>query len=318
MNCQHDVAVENAFVDAPVEGVSAPSAFSDGIINKSPAKKTAILMTFIGICCIAIGYVLFWIANLALGGDGVANSNIITSLDPEYQIIGRILTSLIHSVILVFAVIAIIYAIKLFFKKNDPAIAISKVSLLPKVLFFFAVFACVDAFIVFFFTLTGNSIVGFEEISIGLDGEELQERSLLQSNYELISIVVASWGYGKLGVSEMIAGKEDSTLALIAAIGFGLLVLAYSIVNIYLFSKVTTYYTTIASTVDGAQYDKGTKPPFVLSVIFAVFNLGFAVASVIAGVWVDAVIQLGMAIFLGCGAWMFLLLHKDLHKTSVD
>lgn len=313
MNSQHDVVAE-----APVQGNAAPTAFSDGRIKKTAAKKTAMLMTFIGVCCVAIGYVLFWVANIILGGDGVSNSNIITSLSPQYQLIGRVATSAVHTAILAGAIIAIVYAIKLFVNKGDPAISVSKISLFPKVLFFFAVFACVDAFIVFFFTLTGNSIVGFEEISIGLNGEELQERSLLQTNYELITIVVASWGYGKLGVDEMFAGKEDSTLAMIAAIGFGLVVLVYAIVNIYLMSKVTTYYTTLSSTVDGAQYDKGTKPPFVLSVIFAVFNLGFAAASLMAGVWVDAVIQAGMALFLGCGAWMFFLLHKDLHKTSVD
>ena len=318
MNCQHDVAVENAAMDAPVENVSAPFAFSDGIVNKSNAKKASVLATFVGICLIAIGYLLFWVVNLALGGDGVSNSNIITELDPKYQIIGRILTCLIHGVILAFAIVAIVYAVRLYLKKSDLGLAVSKVSLLPKVLFFFAVFACVDAFIVFFFTLTGNSIVGFEEITQSLTGEDMQERSLLQTNYELISIVVASWGYGKLGVSEMFAGKEDSTFAMIAAISFGLFVLAYAIVNIYLFSKVTSYYSTLASTADGAQYDKGTKPPFVLSVVFAVFNFGFAVASLISGVWVDAIIQLGMATFLGAGAWMCLLFHKDLHKTSVD
>ena len=313
MDYQNDVAVET-----PVQIVDAKRTMFDGRVKQSAAKQISALITLIGICLVAIGYVLFWVANVALGGDGVSNSNIITSLSTEYQMIGRILTSLIHTVILAFAVIAVIYAVKFFFKSGEPAIAVAKVSLFPKVLFFFAVFACVDAFIVFFFTLTGNSIVGFEEITQSLDGQDMQERSLLQTNYELITIVVASWGYSKLGLSEMFAGKEDSTFAMIAAISFGLVVLAYAIVNIYLMSRVTTYYTTLASTVDGAQYDKGTKPPFVLSVIFAVFNLGFAAASLMAGVWVDAVIQLGVALFLGSGAVMFLLLHKDLHKTSVD
>ena len=68
----------------------------------------------------------------------------------------------------------------------------------------------------------------------------------------------------------------------------------------------------------GAQYDKDNKPPVILSIIIAVVYVALAVISLIAGNWVDAIIQIGTAMFLGAEAWMFSVVHKELRVSSAD
>lgn len=254
------------------------------------------ILTFAGVCLIALGYVAMWIVNIAMFGRGFSNSFIIKSM------LGRILASVVFSVILVAAVFAIVYAIRLYLKKDHPAISLSKISIFPRVMAIFSIFATLDAFFMFFYAILFNSVVGIT----------------FNNNYQVIGKILDYTGYYNLGVTASVAGAEDSVLAIIAAVFFGMALVAFCAFGFYLFTRIKSYMNVLMNTYAGAQYDRDNKPPFIVSLVMAGLYLVFAVVSLIAGVWVDAIIQLGTALFLGAGAWMFKNIHKELRATSVE
>lgn len=302
--CQHEYADDMSVCpncgaknkpEAVEEAVSA-SETRTVAINTNGKNKLPFILTFASLLVVAIGYIMFWVANIALNGKGVANSKLITS------IFGRIMTSVVHTLILVPCVIAIIYVIRMVMKKEHVANSLSKISLFPKVLSLFAIFSCIDAFCMFFYALLGNAIVGVT----------------YDSNYEIIGAITNFWGYRGLGITKAVANMEDSALAIVVTIGFALFTFLFVAFSFFIYNRITAYYNTLTNTATGAQYDKDTKPPVILSFVFAGLNVALAVASLMAGVWVDAVIQIGTALFLGAGAWMFMVIHKQLHSTSVE
>lgn len=304
-NCLHEIADDvQSCPDCGAELTSSsekeieatPSA--DAVINTSGARKLPFIFTFVGVCLIALGYLAFWVANLALGGEGVANSAMITS------VLGRVATCLVHSVILAAAIVAIIYAVKIFLNKGNLAFSIYRFNFLPRVLTIFSVFAMLDGFVIFFVATISNSIVG--------------EKLTWLNNYYAIAEITENIGYAGLGIREEIELLSDGFLAVASAVLFGLSFLAFSAVSFFLFGKIKNYYMILANTANGAQYDKDNKPPIILSFVMAALYVGLAVISLIAGVWVDAIIQIGMSIFLGACGWMFISVHTDLRKTSVE
>lgn len=304
-NCLHEIADDvQSCPDCGAELTSAPEmkteakTAGDAVINTSGVRKMPFILTFAGVCLIALGYLAFWIANVALGGKGVANSNMITS------VIGRVATSLVHSIILAAAIVAIVYAIKIAANKGSLAFSIYRFNFLPKVLTVFSVFSILDGFVIFFISAISNSIVG--------------EGLIWDNNYMTIAEITENIGYAGLEIAADVVAKSDGILAIVSAVLFGLSFLAFSAVSFYLFGKIRNYYLTLANTANGAQYDKDNKPPVVLSFVMAGLYVCLAVISLIANVWVDAIIQLGMAMFLGAGAWLFMLVHGDLRKTSVE
>ena len=254
------------------------------------------ILTFAGVCLIAFGYIALWIVNIAMFGRGFSNSFIIKTT------IGRILASAVYSVILVAAVIAIVYAIRLFLKKDHPAISLYKISIFPRIMALFSIFAALDAFFMFFFAILFNSVVGISH----------------ENNFQVIGMILDYTGYYNLGVSASVAGMQDSAFALIAAIVFGIVLVAFCAFGFYLFTRIRGYMNVLSNTYAGAQYDRDNKPPVTVSFVMAGLYLAFAVVSLMAGVWVDALIQLGTALFLGAGAWMFMIIHKELRATSVE
>lgn len=280
-------------------------------VDTNGAKKLPFLLSFISVCVMALGYIAFWIANLALSGGGVSNSNMVVDVVKkgsktvrEMSTLAGVLVSLVYTVVLAACIVAIVYAVRIYMNKGHTALSLSRISLLPKVLMAFSAFSCVDAFVVFFFTAIGNSVVG--------------ENLNYANNFELIGKVTEFWGYGGLGITSSVSGMEDSVIAVIAAVLFGLVNLAFAVFSVYVYSKICAYYRVLTNTSAGAQYDKGNKPPVIISFVFAGIYAVLAVISLIAGVWVDAIIQLATAMFAGAGAWMFMSVHNDLKKTSVD
>ena len=254
------------------------------------------ILTFAGVCLIAIGYVAMWIVNIAMFGRGFSNSFIIKSM------LGRILASVVFSVILAAAVFAIIYAVRLFLKKDHPAVSLHRMSIFPRVMSIFSIFATLDAFFMFFYAILFNSIVGIT----------------YDNNYQVIDKILDFAGYYNLGVTGSVAGKEDSVLAIICAVLFGVVLVAFCAVGFYVFARIKGYMTVLMNYCAGSQYDKDNKPPVIISFVMSGLYLAFAVVSFIGGVWVDAIIQLGTALFLGAGAWMFMNIHKQLRATSVE
>lgn len=263
------------------------------------SRKTGLLpciLAFGGACLVALGYIAMWIVNLTMFGRGFSNSFIIKTT------LGRIIASAVYSVILVAAVFAIIYAFKLYMKKEHVAVALYKMSILPRVMAFFSIFACLDAFFMFFYAILFNSIVGIT----------------FENNFQVIGKILDYTGYWGLGVSNSVAGMEDSVFAIIAAIVFGLALVAFCAFAFYVFNRIRNYMLTLSNTYVGAQYDKDNKPPVIVSFVMAGLYLALAVVSLMSGVWVDAIIQFGTALFLGAGAWVFMKIHNELRATSVE
>ncbi len=307
-NCQHEIADDvqicpncgaNVAAAEDAQVAPTPATPSSVAINMNGARKIPFVVAFFALCLVAVGYIAYVVCNIALKGDMVANAGFITSM------VGRVAVSLIRGVILVFAVIAIVSIFKAYKSKGDLFNNMTRFSYLFKVLSIFAIFTILDMFVIFFFALIGNSVVG--------------DTLTYKTNYELIEVITNFWGYDGLKLSKtLFKGAEDGTLALVCAVGFGLFCFVYSIYNAVVMSKLKDYTSTLTGLTGGYQYDKDTKSPFVWTVIVVPFYIFSGVASIIAGVYVNAIIQLGMAIFLCALAFAFKGLHKDLLRTSAD
>ncbi|MBQ8689942.1 MAG: hypothetical protein IJ515_06235 [Clostridia bacterium] len=295
------VAAPEAEVQA-TEAVEIPKVDSNEG-TKFDAKHPWFLflaIAFGGVCLIALGYVLFWVANAFLGGAGVSNSFMITST------VGRILTSVVFSVILAAAIISIVYAVKIFVSGGkDLAADVSHFSLLPSVMYLFSIFSLIDSGIIFFFSMLGDSIAG-----VGTQ--------VIANSYDVISQILDFMGFSGLGVEQIALGMEDNTGGVILSILFGLCILAYAIAGVVLWGQVKDYHRTLINTAEGSQYDKGNKPPFIFSLVMAGLNLALAVVALISGNWVDAVIKIAIAVYLVGLALSFKSIHKVLHLTSID
>lgn len=256
------------------------------------------ILTFVGVCVIAAGYIAMWIANLTMYGIGFSNSDMIKTTT------GRIMASGVYSIILATCLFAIFFAIRMFMKKDHLAISVARISWLPRILSYFAIFSCVDAFVVFFYATLGNSIVG--------------EKLFYKNNYQIISTITNFVGYDRLGLAAKTAVLEDSVLAIICAVLFGLVAISFCAATVFVYMKIKAYYDVLMNTAAGAQYDKDNKPPVVLSFIIAAVYIALAVVSFMAGNWVDAIIQIGTAMFLGAGAWVFIVVHKELRASSEE
>ena len=297
MNCQNceqelanNVQVETEGTEPKVEATPAAKA--------SGKPSVPYIVAFGSVCLLALGYVLMWVSNAFLRGAGVANAGFITSA------IGRIAACLVHSAILAAAITAIIFAYKMYCdSKTELSIRISKVSILPKIVYFFSVFSCIDMGVSMFLCILGSSIVGIGDIA---------------NNYDIVAEVVDFWGYAGLGIAEKVHTMQDNLGAVIVAILFGFIAFAVSIGNIIVYNNVKNYYDTLTATAEGSQYDKGNKPPYLLSLIFAGINVVLAIIALISGVWVEAIIKLALAGYLASHAFVFKEIHTELRKTSVE
>ncbi len=308
-NCQHEIAddvqicpncganVAPVAEALPTSGVATASAPS--VINMNGTRKIPFIVAFVALCVVAVGYLAYIVSNIALEGDFVASATFIKT------ILGRIAVSLVRAIIPVSLVIAIVALFKAYKSKGDLFDNLMKVQFATRVLSIFAIFTIIDMFVIFFYLLIGNSVVG--------------DALTYKSNFELLDAVSKFAGYEGLELSKTVfKGLEDGIGALAFAVGFGLVAFAYSIYNAVVLNKVKYYCEALAGFSGGAQYDKDTKSPFVWMLVVLPYYIFGGVLSVMAGVYVNAVIQLGMAILLCSLAFAFRGLHKDLIKTSAD
>ena len=296
MNCQN-CEQELANVQEAVEAVQ-PEAEVKPDVKVSKKPSVPYIAAFASVCLLALGYVLMWVSNAFLGGAGVANAGFITST------FGRIAACLVHSAILTPTIVAIIYAYKLYRdSKTELSIRVSRVAILPKLLYFFSAFSCIDMGISMFICILGSSIVGIGDIA---------------NNYDIIAEVIDFWGYAGIGIADKVHTMQDGVGAVIVTVLFGFIAFASTIGNILLYSKVKNYYDTLVATAEGSQYDKGNKPPYILAFVFAGLNVVFAVLALISGVWVEAIIKLALAGYLASHALIFKEVHTELRKTSVE
>ena len=283
MNCQN-CEQELANVQEVVESVQ-PEAEVQPDAKARTLPPIPHLAAFGSIVLMALGYVLMWVSNLFIRGAGVANAGFVTS------VVGRIAACLVHSAILAAVIFAIIYGYKIYKDANTEFnIRISKISILPKILYFFAVFSCIDAGVSMFLCILGNSIVGIGNIN---------------NNYDIIAEVVDFWGYSGLGLSQAVHGMQDGVGAVIVAVLFGFASFAVSVFSIIVYNNVKNYYDTLVATIEGSQYDKGNKPPYILPFVLAGINVALAIVSLIAGAWVEGIIKLATAGYLVSHAFIF-------------
>ena len=288
MNCQN---CEQGLADN-VQVENAP------VVKSSNKPSVPYIAAFASISLLALGYVLMWVSNAFLKGAGVANAGFITSA------FGRIAACLVHSAILAPAIVAIIFAYKLYRNsKSELSIKVARISVLPKILYFFSVFSCIDTGVSMFLCILGSSIVGIGDIN---------------NNYDIVAEVVDFWGYAGIGIADKVHTMQDGLGALILTILFGFVAFASSIGNIIVYNHVRNYYETLVATAEGSQYDKGNKPPYILPFVFAGINVVFAVLALISGVWVEAIIKLALAGYLASHALIFKGVHTELRKTSVE
>jgi hypothetical protein len=292
-NCEQELAnVQEVTETTNPETEVKPAACA------SAKPSVPYIIAFASTCLLALGYVLMWVSNLFLKGNGVANAGFITST------FGRIAACLVHTAILAPAIVAIIYAYKLYRdSKTELSIKASKIAILPKLLYFFAAFSCIDTGISMFLCILGSSIVGIGDIV---------------NNYDIIAEVVDFWGYAGIGIADKVHTMQDGIGAVIVTVLFGFISFAFSIGNIIVYNNVKNYYDTLVATSEGSQYDKGNKAPFILPLIFAGINVVFAIIALIGGVWVEAIIKLAIAGYLASHALIFKALHTELRKTSVE
>jgi len=257
-------------------------------------------VTFGAVCLMALGYLLMWVSNLFLGGSGVANAAFITS------VVRRIIVCLIYSAILAPAVVAILYAVKMFLDtKTDLKLRINRVGILPQALHAFAFFSVIDSGVIFFFSMLGGAIVGLGN-------------NVIANSYDVIVQILKYWGYNFPALEEKVLSMQDGVGGTILSVLMGAIVLVSSVAHVLLYGKLKNYYNTLANTAAGAQYDKDTKPPYIFALILAGANLVYAILSFVAGGWIEGIIKLGVAAYLAGSAVAFKTLHNDLHKTSVD
>ena len=293
-NCEQELATNAQVVTEGAE----PAAEAKPATKASNKPSLPYIVAFASVCLLALGYVLMWVSNAFLGGAGVANAGFINST------FGRIAVCLVHTAVLAPAVVAIIYALKMNRDgKTELGARVAKTAILPKLLYFFSVFSCIDMGVSMFLCILGSSIVGIGDIV---------------NNYDIIAEVVDFWGYAGLGLADKVHTMQDSIGAVIVTVLFGFLAFAFAIGNIIVYNNIKNYYETLSATADGSQYDKGNKPPFILSLVFAGLNLVFAIVALIGGVWVEAVIKLALAGYLASHAFVFKALHTELRKTSVE
>lgn len=297
MNCQN--CEQELATNAQVVTEGAEPEVAEKPAAKASAKPSLpYIAAFASVCLLALGYVLMWVSNAFLGGAGVANAGFITST------FGRIAVCLVHTAVLAPAVVAILYAFKMHRdSKTELSLKVSRVAILPKLLYFFSVFSCIDMGVSMFLCILGSSIVGIGDIN---------------NNYDIIAEVVDFWGYSGLGLADKVHTMQDGVGAVIVTVLFGFAAFAFTIGNIIVYNNVKNYYDTLAATAEGSQYDKGNKPPFILSLVFAGLNVVFAIVALVGGAWVEAIIKLALAGYLASHAFVFKEIHAELRKTSVE
>ena len=257
-------------------------------VVKSIASKKAIApcaIAFASICLMGIGCLLMWIFNMLLPGmgffsiaDGMTKSTF-----------GKLLVSVIHSIIPVLGIVAAISMIKIICRKNvGLANNIRNINLLNKGMHMFAMFSLVDMGVIFFV-------------------------SILKHNHYIISRTLNFMGYEGIGYK-----KTDDKGGVVISIIYAVLCLVVPVVLTICYNAIKEYFKKLENSANGAQFDKGNKAPFGFAIIAACLNFVLAVVAMISGVYVDGVIFLACSAYMIANALYVIFVNKDLLKTSFD
>ena len=288
--CEEIIEVVEETVKKEEEVTYSPAV---NIITSKKAKVPFII-GFSSVCLMAVAYLMMWIFNLALPKLGFfSNSLIIKSF------FGRAMTSLVHSVIFAFAIVAIVSFIKIMVKKKAGlASNIKNINLLNSGMFIFSMFSVIDMGVIFFV-------------------------SVLKHNHEVIAQTLRFMGYSGLGydgyVKELVkADKAETFGGTLVAILYALICVVAPIMLVVSYNAVKDYVKKLQNSASGAQFDKGNKAPFVFAFIAAGINFAFAVVAFISGVYIDGVIFLANTAYMVANALYVMNIHKDLLETSFD
>jgi len=288
--CEEIIEVVEETVKKEEEVTYSPAV---NIITSKKAKVPFII-GFSSVCLMAVAYLMMWIFNLALPKLGFfSNSLIIKSF------FGRVMTSLVHSVIFAFAIVAIVSFIKIMVKKKAGlASNIKNINLLNSGMFIFSMFSVIDMGVIFFV-------------------------SVLKHNHEVIAQTLRFMGYSGLGydgyVKELVkADKAETFGGTLVAILYALICVVAPIMLVISYNAVKDYVKKLQNSASGAQFDKGNKAPFVFAFIAAGINFAFAVVAFISGVYIDGVIFLANTAYMVANALYVMNIHKDLLETSFD
>ena len=94
-NCKQEIA-DNIEVCHDCDDIAASASATSSVVLFNDNKSLVpCIVAFASVCLMALGYLLLWVNNAFLGGSGVANSGMITSVG------GRIATALVYTAILI-------------------------------------------------------------------------------------------------------------------------------------------------------------------------------------------------------------------------
>ena len=248
------------------------------------------LVFTISLSLFALGFFMAFLFNLILGGSGVAVSGMIKST------LGHVLRALIYVPIIFFAVLASISAWRLFLKKDDKlAIDVRTLGFVSSVMFFFAMFAFVD-----------NMIVAF--------------LSIVKAGYATLDKILSFWGYGSLQLfTDSIdpLAEEVSFGEIALSVGFALVIVAYALGMIFVYSRIKNYHYVLGTVAGGGQYEREGKPPFVISFILAVFTLVAGIFAFVAGNWITGIISVAITAYFSSSAILFRMTHSYLIDKGI-
>ena len=263
-------------------------------IMTSKKAKVPFIIGFSSVCLMALGYLMMWIFNLALPKLGFfSNSLIIKSF------FGRAMTSLVHSVIFAFAIVAIVGFVRIMVKKKAGLEKnIKNINLLNSSMFMFAMFSVIDMGVIF--------VV-----------------SILKHNHEVIAQTLRFMGYSGLGYDEYVkelvkADKAETFGGTVVSVLYAFICVTVPIMLAISYNAIKDYVKKIQNSASGAQFDKGNKAPVVFAFIAAGINFIFAVVAFISGVYIDGIIFLANTAYMVANALYAMSIHKSLLETSFD
>ena len=258
---------------------------SDKKIVSLDKNNAYYLVYIISLSLLALGFLLAFLFNLVLGGDGVAVSTMIKST------LGHVIRALIYVPILVAVGFAVYSGWRMFTKKNDKLVADTKaLYYVPAVLSYFAIYSfIVSVFIAFL--------------------------SIVKSNYLRIDGILDFLGYDNIDIFLSMVDAEAETVGFgetIVAVLFGLVFVAYALGMIFVYSKLKSYLNSLSNVALRGNYEIESKPPFIILFVFAGLNVAIAVFSIMSGNWITAIINVAIAAYFTSSAFLFRKAHTYL------
>ena len=243
------------------------------------------LIYVISLSLLALGFLLAFLFNLVLGGDGVAVSTMIKST------LGYILRALIYVPILIALGFAVYSGWRMYARKDDNLSADTKaLYYVPAVMSYFAIFSFIDSIFIAFLSIVKNS-------------------------YGRIDTILNFLGYDNVDIFLSMVDEEAETVGFgetLVAVLFGLVFVAYALGMIFVYNKIKSYLNSVSNVTVRGNYEIESNPPYILLFVFAGLNVAIAVFSIISGNWITAIINIALAAYFCSSAFMFRKAHTYL------